>query len=548
MDFLKRVFVGKQSSIGSAAIILMVTVLLSRILGLVRDRLLAGTYPPDLLGVYFAAFRLPNMMFDLLVTGVLTTAFIPVFTRLLTQKGEKYAWHMASIVMNYAVISFAIFSLPVLLFAKQVSFLLAPGFSPDEQTIMANFTRVMIIFQVFPLMIGNFLTGMLQSYQLFFIPALAPILYNIGTIIGILFFAPIFGLWAPVIGVVIGAFLFLLVQIPVLLHLKYTHSWSLDKGIEGVKEVAKLMIPRTIGLGVSQIDTTADLTLASLLGTRMVTIFNFAQHLQQLPIGLFGATIAQAALPTFSRSSAHEEKGQFRKQLISSLHQILFFVLPLSILFIILRIPITRLVFGSDEFDWEATVLTGQTLATFSLSLCAQSFIQVLARAFYALYDTKTPVIIGIIGIVLNVVFSVVFVYGFHWSIWALGLSTSLATILHAGALFFMLQRRIGRFSLHDLVITPGKIVFASVIMGVIIFVLQRLLDQLIFDTTRTVNLLLLVGTVSGVGGSVYLFLSWVFGVGQVERFIFQLKKLKKVRTLLPIPFFASSDPEKDRM
>lgn len=548
MYLLQRLLVGKQSSIGRAAIILMITVLLSRILGLVRDRLLAGTYPPDVLGVYFAAFRLPNMMFDLLVTGVLTTAFIPVFTRLLTQKGDEYAWKMASIVMNYAVIAFFFFSLPVLIFGNQVSSVLAPGFSKEEQELMANFTRIMIVFQVFPLMIGNFLTGILQSYQLFLIPALAPILYNIGTIIGIVFLAPYFGLWAPVLGVAMGAILFLLIQIPVLFHLRFKYKWSLDKGIEGVKEVGKLMIPRTIGLGVSQIDTTVDLTLASLLGTRMITIFNFAQHLQQLPIGLFGATIAQAALPSFSRSSAQTEKSQFRQDIVSSLHQILFFVLPLSILFIILRIPITRLVFGSDEFDWEATVLTGQTLAAFSISLCAQSLIQVVARAFYALYDTKTPVMIGVGGILLNALLSVFFIFGLHWPIWALGLSTSIATIIHAGALLIIIQKRVGRFSFQDFFLIPGKIIFASVTMGSIIFVLQRLLDELVFDTTRTFNLLLLVTMVSFVGGSVYIFLAWVFGVGQVDEFLTQLKKLKKVRTFLPLSVLSMPESEREKL
>jgi putative peptidoglycan lipid II flippase len=533
MQLFKRLFLGKQSSIGSAAFILMMTVLFSRILGLLRDRLLAGIYPPDSLGIYFAAFRLPNMMFDLLVTGVLTTAFIPVFTRLLTQKGKKAAWRMASTVINYAVLAFGLFSIPFFFFANQISAILAPGFSLEEQRVMANFTRVMIVFQVFPLMLGNFLTGMLQSYQLFFIPALAPIVYNIGTIVGIIFFSSAFGLWAPVIGIIIGAFLFLFIQIPALYYLRFQYSPSLDKEIEGVKETGKLMIPRTIGLGVSQIETTIDLAIASLLGTRMITIFHFAQHLQQLPIGLFGATIAQAVLPKFSRSYASERKDVFRQELCAAVHQILFFVLPLSILFIVLRIPITRLVFGSNEFDWEATVLTAKTLAMFSISLCPQALIHVLARAFYALYDTRTPVAIGIIGICLNVFFSLVFIFGFQLPIWGLGLSTSVAAIIHATVLLYVLQRRIGKFSFVDIGITPGKIAFASFVMGAIIFILQRLLDQLVFDTTRTINLMLFVGTLSAIAGSVYFFLSWVLGVDQLDQFLRLLKKLKKIRMLV---------------
>jgi len=548
MQLLKKILSKKQGSIGSAAFLLMTTVLLSRILGLVRDRLLAGTFHPEQLGIYFAAFRLPNMLFELLVTGVLTTAFIPVFTRLYTKKGNDAAGNMASVIINYGIVFYLILIIPFLLFTDQICVFLAPGFSPSERAMMAQFTRLMIIFQVLPLMIGNFLTGILQSYQLFFLPALAPVIYNIGTIIGILLLAPIAGLYAPVIGISIGAFLFLLIQIPAIIVVKYRHKLIFDTSVDGVKEVARLMGPRTFGLAVSQIDTTADLMLASFMGTRMVTIFNFAQQLQQLPIGLFGATIAQAALPSLSRSSAQSEHGQFRKEVISAIHQILFFVLPVSVMFIVLRIPITRLVFGTDRFDWEATVLTGKTLSAFSISLFAQAMLHILARAFYALYDTKTPVFVGIFGILLNVTFSIFFVNILHLPVWALGLSTSIAILIQVSCLFVLLQKKVGSFSFNDSFITPIKIATAAGVMGIVVFMLQRLLDELVFDTTRTLNLILLVGTIGSFGLIMYLFLSWVFGVGQVAEFLLLFKKLKRVRTMLPIAIFSTSDADHKEM
>lgn len=531
MGAFKSFIVAKQSSVGSAAFILMVAVGMSRILGLIRDRMLAGYFSTEELGIYFAAFRLPNMLFELLVMGALTTAFIPVFTKLLTKKSEEDAWKMASVVMNYGLLLLAIVMVPLWIFAHQISQFLAPGFTNEQITEMTLYTRYMLVFQVFPLMIGNFLTGMLQSYQIFFIPALAPILYNVGIIIGIFTLSTFVGLFAPVYGVIIGAVLFFAIQIIPVLLLRYRYTWSLDTKTEGVKEVGRLMLPRTIGVGVGQIDTTVDLMLASLLGSKMVTVFQFAQHLQNLPIGLFGATIAQAALPSLSRSTAKEETTSFKDQIISGIHQILFFIVPVSVFFIVLRIPITRLVFGSDQFDWESTVLTGKTLSFFSISLFAQGLIHLLARGFYALYDTKTPVYVGIASILVNAFFSILFISIFHFPVWSLGLSTSIASIFQAGLLLVILQRKIGWFSFREIFFTPLKIVSAAGIMGLLLFGLLRLLDQLVFDTTRTINLFFLTVTVGLIGLGVYLFIAWVFGVGQVDAFLRLLKRIDKIRS-----------------
>jgi len=205
----------KQTSIGSAALILMAMVFASRVLGLFRDRLLAAYFSPEELGVYFAAFRLPNFLFELLVMGALTTAFIPVFTRYLTQGREKDAWKMASTIINLGLLFFLAVSVPLMVYSEPLSRLLAPGFTEEQIQVMATYTRFIVLFQVVPLMIGNFFTGILQSYNLFLIPAIAPVVYNIGIIISIFLFAGSAGLFAPVIGVGLGALLFMGIQIPV---------------------------------------------------------------------------------------------------------------------------------------------------------------------------------------------------------------------------------------------------------------------------------------------------------------------------------------------
>ncbi len=536
MKRILAIFFKKQTTLGSAALVLMSMVLASRVLGLIRDRLLTGRFNTGELDVYFAAFRLPNLLFELLVMGALTSAFIPVFTKYLSHNKEAEARKMAAILINCSFLLLLVISIPVFVWTKQLSQLLVPGFNEAQIEQMASFTRYMILFQVIPLLIGNFFTGVLQSYNLFLVPALAPVVYNVGIIIGIVTLTGAFGLFAPIIGVGIGAFLFMLIQVPPLLVTGYRHSFSTDLHHTGVKEVGKLMGPRTFGLAISQIDTTVDLMLSSLLGAGMVTIFNLAQHLQQLPVGLFGATIAQAALPSLSQSSAKEDRDEFKKTIVQAVHQVLFFVLPASILFIVLRIPVVRLVFGASRFDWQATVLTGMTLSMFSLSLFAQSIAHILVRGFYALYDSKTPVTIGIVSIVVNTVLSVTFIQLLRLPVWALGLSASIASIVNASVLLYLLDRRVSGFSRIALFMPPFKMVVASLITGIMLYIPLKLLDQLVFDTTRTFGLILLTGTTGTIGLSTYFFLSWVFDVGEVQSVIRLLRKVRRPRAVILEP------------
>ena len=523
----------KQASVRSAATVLIIMVFTSRVLGLLRDRMLAARFSPDELGVYLAAFRLPNLLFELLVMGALTSAFIPVYTKYITGGKQQEAWRISNTIITISCILLACIALPILIWTKEVSHFIAPGFSDTQIVQMIGFTRFMVLVQVFPLLIGNFFTGILQSHSLFTVPAIAPVVYNIGIIISIIIFSSSVGLWAPVVGVGIGALLFMCIQIPSLVKLGYRSRIVLDIHNQGVREIGKLMVPRTIGLVVSQMDTTVDLILSTLLGARMVTVFNFAQHLQQLPIGLFGATVAQAAFPLLSQATASEDKDKFVKTLYSALNQIIFFIMPVSVLFIVLRIPIVRLVFGASRFDWQATVLTGMTLSMFSISLSAQAISQLFTRGFYALYDTKTPVIIGVITILINTVLSVIFVQVYKLPVWSLGLSTSIASIINVLLLVVYLGKRIGVSTMAHMFYTPFKIVIASLITGIALYVPLKLFDQLVFDTTRTFGLILLTGVVSLIGLAVYVFLVWVFDVREVKTFISMISQIRRPKQII---------------
>jgi len=526
----------QEKNILSAASVIMTAVAVSRLLGLFRDRLLAARFSPEDLGVYYAAFRLPNMIFELLVMGALATAFIPVFTSFLDNKSKEEANRLASSVINIGLVLFLFLALPLMIFTPFISRKLAPGFDENQIRLMVAFTRIMIIPQVFPLIIGNFLTGILQSYRNFLIPALAPVVYNVGIILGILFLTPAAGLYAPVVGVVFGALLFVLIQIPSILSYGYRHKLSFDYKNKGVRTIGKLMLPRTLGLAVSQIDTTVDLVLSTLLGASAVTVFNFAQHLQQLPIGLFGVSISQASLPALSSAAARDDKPEFKKILLSSFHQILFLVLPVSFILIVLRIPVVRLVFGASTlFDWESTVLTGLTLAYFSVSLFAQSLVHLLARGFYALQDTKTPVVIGFAAVLTNAALSVLFVMVYHLPIWSLGFSASVASILNMFLLLVFLIRKVGSFGYHELLYPMFKIFLAGLVAAFALYIPIKVLDQLVFDTTRTINLFFLTGISTFIGLAVYLFIAWFLDVPQIAIIfkIFQRLKPREKGVLL---------------
>lgn len=538
IEISSRFLTRKEGTVLSAAAVIMATVLLSRVLGFVRLRLLATFFLPEELGIYIAAFTLPDMLFELLVMGAVSAAFIPVFTHYLVKKSKEEAFEMASYIINIAALIGLLLAILLFIFTPQISYIIVPKFSTSERELMIAFTRIMLIGQLLPLVLGNFVTGMLQSFQRFLLPALAPVVYNLGIIVSILFLAPKLGLFGAVWGVIIGACLYLLIQIPLLLHLGYQHRLKINFKHTGVQQVGKLIVPRILGLAANPIDRLVDVSLASFLGTRFITIFSFAQNLQQFPIGLFGATFAQAALPALSVTSTEKDLTQFKKLFLASLHQILFFVLPLSTMLVVLRIPIVRLIYGAAKFDWPATVYTGQTLSIFALSIFAQALVQLLARGFYALHDTKTPVIIGVFSVLINTILSIIFIRFLYLPVWSLALSTSIASLTNWFLLLIFLYRKVAGFDLKALVLPFIKMLFSSITTGVFLYVPMKLLDRLVFDTTRVFDLILLTGVAAISGLSVYIFLAWFLDIEEVSTFFKLLQKVKR----MPRVFFSQSN------
>ena len=365
------------------------------------------------------------------------------------------------------------------------------------------------------------------------VPALAPVFYSLGIILGIVLFTPALGIFGAAWGVVLGTILHFLIQLPLAKKLGVVYQPVFDYHNSTVKKIGRLMLPRTIGLAVAQIDYTVDIILASLISTSSLIYFNFAQHLQMLPVGLFGATIAQAALPSLAETAEKQGLLAFKKTFLSCFHQILFLVLPCSVLLIILRIPIVRLVFGAARFDWEATVTTGLVLAFFSISLFAQSLVHLLARSFYALQNTKIPVVIGGLSVLSNVLLSVIFILIFHWSVWALALSTSIANILNALLLLFYLDKKVNGFERKELFLPALKTFAISFLTAFALYLPMKFLDQVTFDTTRVSGLMILTGVAALAGAGFYLFLAWVFKIKALKTFAKLLEKIELIQKII---------------
>ncbi len=507
----------------------MITVFASRFLGLIRDRLMVHNFDSSQAALFFAAFKLPDLLFQLLIFGALSVAFIPIFTELLHRQGDKEAFDFANNILNLSLVLFGLVAILAFIFISPLNSLIIPGFTGQDKIMTDQLSRLILIGQ-FLLVVGSFFVGISQSYQRFIIPSLAPVFYNVGIIFGIVVLSPWLGIMGTGLGVILGAFLHALIQFPQVSALGFKYKLSLNWLNQGVRDVVKLMSLRNLGLVAEQLNDVVSIALASLISVSSVTLFTFASHLQAVPIGLFGATIAQAALPILSREKATNEPQLFRGTILTTFHQILFLTLPAMVFLVVLRIPIVRLVFGASQFSWLDTVLTGRTLAFLSLGLVGQSATLLLVRGFYALKDTKTPVIVSFITVLVNVILSLLFIVVFHLDLWTLGLSYAISSNLSIILLLFFLNRQIGGFNRQNLLYPAGKMILASVLSAFALYLPIKALDQLVFDTTKTVNLLLLTGIASFLGVTIYLLFIWLFKIEELSSFSGYLKRIYRLQ------------------
>jgi len=510
----------------------------AKLLAVLRDRLLAGSFGADrALDIYYASFRLPDLLYVLSLFLVSTTALIPLFL-------EKKDFISRRLFINqvFTIFFFSIVALGVITFflVPCIIGVIAPGFSAEDTSVLIKFSRILLL-SPFLLGLSNLVSSVIQSFNRFFVYALSGVLYNAGIIFGLLVLYPVMGINGVIWGVVAGALLHFLIQVPSLVSLGFFPRFALSISFKEIKRVVALSLPRTFGLTLHQLVLLVITAMASLLAAGSITIFNLASNLQAIPLGVIALSYSVAAFPTLAKSFINQKKEDFIFAVDSSFRHIIFWLLPVTVLFIVLRAQIVRVLLGAGAFSWTDTRLTAAALALFAVSLFAQGLILLLVRAFYAAGKTRAPLVINFISSVLIIIFALGFLLILKHSagiltvfdrilrveqvsgsaVLFLPLAYSLGMIINFFFLFVSFERIFGRI-LDRIKKSVVQVFLTSLLIGVVSYFALSVFDDLFgLDTFFGV---FMQGFLSGLSG---LF------AGFVLLNLLKNKELKEITTSL---------------
>jgi putative peptidoglycan lipid II flippase len=494
MNF-NRFFNSQAKTITFAAFLLAISALISRFLGLFRDRLLAGHFGAGQeLDAYFLAFRIPDFIYGILIMGGVSVIFLPVFAEYF-KKSEKEGWLLSNIVLNCFLVLLIVFCGILAILTPWLIKLIAPGFDLTQRDLAVSLTRIMFLSPIF-FGLSSIFSGILHYFNRFLAYSLAPILYNLGIIFGIIFFVPIFGVMGLVYGVILGAFSHWAIQIPAAHASGFRYMPVFNFRYPGLLKIFKFMTWRVIGASVYNINLIVITAIASTLTIGSIAVFNFANNLSYFPIGIIGASFAMAAFPALSRAWATGAKEEFLEHFSSTFRQILFLVIPVSLLIFLFRVEIVQLILGVGRFGWPEVQLTSASLGLFSLGIFALTLAPFLLRLFFSLQDVRIPTIIGLIYMVLTIVTSLLFVWLLAPSsgggnffqefmqkllnlnnieniqVVGLPLAVSLSAIVYFSLLSIFLRKKMGDIRLGEIWHSLRKIIFASVLMVLVVYIL----------------------------------------------------------------------------
>ena len=494
--------------IGKATLVLTSAFVASRILGLLRTSLFAFVFGTSSTSdAYLQAFLIPDLLFNIIAGGALLSAFIPVFTNYMTSKNdERTAWHIASSSLNLTLVVMSGLALFAIIFAPALVPLYNPGLhDPAELNLITSLTRIMLL-QAIALGTGVIVTSVLNAKQDFRLPAIGTVLYNVGLIVGLLPGVTLmltgqhndqFAIYAATWGVVLGAVLQTGIQLPGLRKAGMHYSFVFDWHHPGVLQIARQMVPRVINAAMLYISIFVDRGLIQLMllvvGTNnvngFITQYYQAFQLVLLPLGIFGMAVSTAAFPTLAENVAMKHMDRVRNTIRETLCNILFMSIPSSVGLIVLGFPIIQVLLEHGHYSLQEAQSTALPLAFFALGLTGLTAVEILTRAFYALYDSLTPVVVSIsqffIKIVLSLIFIHVAIWGAEWGLGALALSTSIAGLLEAVALYWLLHRRIGDLHLRVTGKFLMRVLVTALVMGVCLLVVRTILDLIVVTTTQ---------------------------------------------------------------
>lgn len=468
-NYLKKIMV-------PAAVIVSVASLLSRFLGVVRDHLLTKYFGatreiPGMvseLDAYYAAFRIPDFLYQLLILGTVSAVFIPIFIQHLDKNKQK-AWDSAANIVNIILVLMCTLSLFAFVFAPYIIRVFAFGFDTETFKLTVELTRIMILS---PIIFGvsAIMGSILNTHHRFFAYSMAPILYNVGIIGGILFLRPTYGIHGVAWGIIIGAILHLLIQTVAAWKLGFRFKAMLNFKDNMLINMSSLALPRITATGASQINLLIDTAIASSLIAGSITVLNLAQNLQFLPVGLIGISVAISSFPILSGLVQNKETKKFDTTLSESIRKILFLIIPLTVAILLLRAEIVRLLFGSGEFNWHDTVLTANTFGIFAVSLFSQCIEPLLNRAFYAHKNTKTPLMITIVVVLTHIVLSILLAKILMMGVRGLALSFSISSVISFVLLIYYAKTKLNiQFKTQEIIISLVKITIAAIITAVVI-------------------------------------------------------------------------------
>ena len=528
----------ESATISAAALLLAVSMFGSRVLGLLRDRLLASQFGASQeLDIYFAAFRIPDFVYGILIMGGFTAVFLPIFSEYF-EKNREEAFRSASNVLNVLLVLLSGFAVLLFLLMPFLIHFVLPGFSAEAKDATVPLARLMLLSPIL-LGVSAVFSGMLQYFGRFLVYSLAPLLYNVGIIFGIVFFVPVMGLIGLAWGVVLGALLHLAIQVYPAFQKGFSWKRSLQFFHPAILQIAKLMVPRIVGAAAFHVNLVVITALASTLAVGSIAILNFANNLHFFPIGIIGISLATAAFPVLSRAAAQKDNMVFKEALLGTFRSIFFFAIPVASIMFLLRSHTIRLVLGTGEFGWVETRLTAAVLGAFVLGVVAQALVPLFARAFFALQNTKTPTVIGMLSIAGNILLALLFLWLFSFPnafsgfiasfldvadiadlrVIALPLAVSLAVSFQAFFLFLFLQLRIKGMDLKALTMALNKMGVAGLIMGGAGYlVLQLTYPLFLLDTFWSVALQ--ASLVAFAGFAAYLLTVKIFRLPEYNTFL----------------------------
>jgi len=488
-------------TIARGALTVMSAFVISNLVGLLAKTLTARYFGTGIeSNAFFTANRFSEILFNLVAGGALGSAFIPVFTGLLAKNENQKAWRLASAVMNLVTVVLIILSVLTVIFSKQVvHYILAPGFAEKEMLLTAQLLRIQVLSSVI-FGLSGLVMGALNAHQHFLLPAIAPAMYQVGWIFGIFLLEPIMGISGLAWGVVIGSLFHLAVQIPRLLKLpeiNYSFTFGLD--MSEVREVTRLMAPRLLGVAVVQLNFLLNTYLASFQQEGAITAISLAFPLMIMPQAIIAQSIAIAALPTFSAQVAKNEINEMRNSLTSTLQAVLILSVPAAVGLILLREPIVSLLYKGSAFTTQSVKLVSWALLWYAMGLIGHCLVEVTSRAFYALHDTKTPVIIGVGAMTGNLLLSLLFSTLFSNLGWmphgGLALANSTATAVESIILLILMKRKLHGINGKKIAETIIKAALASIGMIAAIISVERILSP--YGPAQTVVISITIGGIA---------------------------------------------------